>query len=407
MTGELVQVEPQERIAKNTLATPDVYECFKHMYSSEVIRPMALSNGVKAQQQQRSVDMGFIAAATGPETAPTLHPYAQARVHVGDVVAFDPDKGDKQKWRNADWKLLLHDTDIKLTRHGVQRLFGLYLYRPRGTNIFIAQYRCQNELFFSDNCNCDDGELLSTDIKGRYDVACYPTIIPLNAFFILQTYVTQESAFTTFVEKHKICECKKQPPTKLDSYTRGDSVYVTKIAGDQKILEPVVIHQLQGDTDQVIVRHFARLGRDLEEQATHARKGVVAMNELVLTDTYESIAASRIEERCHVRFVPKDDILNDRVPFPYNRKGAGDYWIFSLGLSTKDGAPRLLYLARPPSCFKNICDVGTEMATRLVGMSLFSGGGNLNAGVEEGGAVDIQTVVEWDTAAIHTQRANA
>ena len=407
MTGGLIQVKPQERIAKNTLATPDVYECFKHMYFGEVIRPMAMSTSVKKQQQRRSTDMGFIAATNRPETTPTLHSYAQALVQVGDVVAFDPDKRDKQKWRNADWEWLLHVTDIKLTRNGVQRLLGSYLYRPRETNIFIAQYRYQNELFFSDNCNCDDGALFSTDIKGRYDVAWSPTTIPSSAFFVRQTYITQDSAFATFTAEHKICECKKQLPKTLTSYIRGDSVYITKMSGDQKILEPVVVHQLQEDTAQVIVRHFDRLDRDLKEQAIHARRGIVAMNELVLTDTYESIAASRIERRCHLRFVPKDDILDDRIPFPYNRKGAGDYWFFSMGLSTKDGTPRLLYLARPPNYFKNICDLSAETATRLVGMSLFSGGGNLDRGIEEGGAVDIQTVVEWDPAAIHTQRANA
>ncbi|KAH4341070.1 hypothetical protein HBH98_179850 [Parastagonospora nodorum] len=407
MTGGLVQVEPQERIAKSTLATPDVYACFKHMYFGKVICPIALSKGVKAQQQQRSADMGFIAAATGPETTPTLHPYVQALVQVGDVVAFDPDRADKQKWRNADWEWLLHVTDVELTQNGAQRLFGLYLYRPRETNIFIAQYPRQNELFFSDNCNCDDGALLSTHIKGRYDVAWSPTTIPSSAFFVRQTYITQDSAFTTFTEGHKICECKKQPSKELKSYTRGESVYITKLLGDKKVLEPVVFHQLQEDTAHVIVRCFARLGRDLKEQATRVRKGIIAVNELVLTDTYESVAASRIERKCHLRFVSKNDILNDQIPFPYNRKGAGDYWFFSMGLSTKDGTPRLLYLARSPYYFKNGCEIGTETTTKLVGMSLFSGGGNLDRGIEEGGAVDVQTVVEWDAAAIHTQRANA
>lgn len=37
---------------------------------------------------------------------------------------------------------------------------------------------------------------------------------------------------------------------------------------------------------------------------------------------------------------------------------------------------------------------------------MFSGGGGLDRGLEEGGAVEFQTSVDYDSAAIHTQRAN-
>jgi hypothetical protein len=43
---------------------------------------------------------------------------------------------------------------------------------------------------------------------------------------------------------------------------------------------------------------------------------------------------------------------------------------------------------------------------KLKGLSLFSGGGDLDRGLEEGGAVEFQTSVDYDSAAIHTQRAN-
>ena len=39
-------------------------------------------------------------------------------------------------------------------------------------------------------------------------------------------------------------------------------------------------------------------------------------------------------------------------------------------------------------------------------LSLFSGGGNFDRGLEEGGAVETKWVIEWDIHAIHSYRAN-
>jgi DNA (cytosine-5)-methyltransferase 1 len=407
MAGGLSQVVVQERIVQDTLATPDVYDCFKHMYFSGVIRSMPLSPDVKARQQRRMSEMGFQSATEAHlERTPKGHAYGRFPVQVGDVVAFDPDKADKQKWRNADWEWLLYVTDIQLLRTGVQQLFGLYLYRPRETDIFIAQYRYQNELFFSDNCNCDDGALLSTDIKGRYDIQWTPATMPSDAFFVRQTYITEESSFVTFVEKHKICECKKQRPSKANRFRRGDTVYITITVDGRTILEPVIIHQVEEASAGFTVRRFARLSRDLAEQANHVRKSTIAINELVLTDKYEKVIMTRIQRQCHIRFVLKSDVLMNRIPSPYNRKGAGDCWFFSMGLSVKDGTSSIEFLARAPNYVKQGC-LPEASDKRLRGMSLFSGGGNLDRGVEEGGVVDVRTVVEWDAAAIHTQRANA
>jgi DNA (cytosine-5)-methyltransferase 1 len=97
---------------------------------------------------------------------------------VGDVVAFNPRRLDKQKWTNADWESLLYVHDIRVLSNGVQRLVGMCLYRPQETNIFTAQYPIQNELFFSDNCNCHNGELLSIDIIAQHNIEWTSSVIP-------------------------------------------------------------------------------------------------------------------------------------------------------------------------------------------------------------------------------------
>jgi DNA (cytosine-5)-methyltransferase 1 len=409
MVAGLTQIKKQDQKVTFTLATPDVHGCFKKMYFKEHIRTKHPSEAVRIRQRYRKAQLGFQTARDPrPVSTPLSRPYDGSFFQVGDVVAFDPRQSDKQNWRNADWEWLLHVHDIRMLRNGVQRLFGIYLYRPRETDIFTARYPYQNEFFFSDNCNCNDGELLSTDINGQYDIEWTPSVIPTQAFFVRQTYLTLDSSFVTYAEKHRICDCKKDEITAFDRYHRGDTVYVTKTLGGRKILEPVIIHQKDRAAGHFVVRRLARLLRDFPEQAKHAqRTGKVFRNELVLTDDYEEMKVARIERRCHIRFIPKRETLQNPVPFPYNRGGAGDFWFFSMGLSVKDDAPRLIYLARPPNNFNECQDiVAPPGANKLLGMSLFSGGGNLDRGIEEGGAIDFHTAVELDDAAIHTQRAN-
>jgi DNA (cytosine-5)-methyltransferase 1 len=419
MVAGLTQVESQDQIVTDTLATPDVHQCFQHMYFGHAIRAKFPSKAVRATQRKRMAQLGFSqnssessciasgAFITEGKSTPLARPYGNSPVQVGDVVAFDPRKSDKQKWRNADWEWLLYVHDIRLLSNGVQRLFGLYLYRPRETDISTAKYRYHNELFFSDNCNCEDGELLSTDINGQHDVEWTPSIIPTESFFVRQTYVTQDSAFVTYTRKHKICECKKAKTTVFDRYHRGDTIYVMKKAEGRKTLEPVIVHQKEEATGHFTIRRLARLRRDLSEQVERAQRGDIARNELVLTDEYEKIAASQIDRECHIRFISKSDVLQNCIPFPYSRGGAGNFWFFSMGLTIKDGTPRLIFLSRPPSNFNEGQDIVFRSGmNKLCGMSLFSGGGNLDRGIEEGGAVEIGTAVELDDAAIHTQRAN-
>jgi DNA (cytosine-5)-methyltransferase 1 len=409
MVAGLTQIEKQDQKVTDTLATPDVYQCFKHMYFAKAIRAKNPAKAVRIRQRKRKTQLGFQTAHDPrPASAPLSQPYNRSLVQVGDVVAFNPRQSDKQQWTNADWEWLLHVHDIRLLSNGVQRLFGMYLYRPQETNIFTAKYPIQNELFFSDNCNCHDGELLSTDINGRHNIEWTPSVIPTQAFFVRQTYLTQDSSFVTYAEKDKICECRKAKTTPFERYNRGDIIHVIKTLNGRNFLEPAIVHQKDMATGSFITRRLARLLRDFPEQAKHIqRKDRVARNELVLTDDYEEIKVSRIERRCNVRFIPKCNIVQARVPFPYNRGGAGDYWFFSMGLSVKDGIAHLIYLARPPNNFNEAKDIVPQPgANKLLGMSLFGGGGNLDRGVEEGGAVEIRTTVEWDDAAIHTQRAN-
>ncbi|KAF1942462.1 hypothetical protein EJ02DRAFT_422207 [Clathrospora elynae] len=404
-------VKEQEEVVKSTLATPDVYMSFKDMYFGNCLRESRPSGSIQVKHENRKRKLGFPKICSAPPASTThpplevCQPYGISPVRVGDVIALDPDETDRTVWRDSEWEWLAYVQSVEILENGTQRLFVLWLYRPRETNIFKAKYPFANELFLSDNCNCSERELLSTDVKGKYTVDWSPvTIDTTKRFFIRQTYITQESAFLSVQEGHKTCMCRKEKPAFIDSHHPGDTVYLTKTVRGEKVLEPVVIKSISKATNKVNVRKLLRLERDCAELTIKAHRSIIDPNELVLTDEYEDVAAARLQRRCYVRFVSKLDILNRRIPFPYNRGGAGDLWILTMGLSTVNGEQRLLFLRGLPTGFHEGPNIAYDL--KLRGLSIFSGGGSLDRGLEEGGAVEFQTAVDFSAQAIHTQRAN-
>ncbi|KAG9190111.1 DNA (cytosine-5)-methyltransferase 1 [Alternaria panax] len=405
----LTAVETQEQVIAQTIATPEVFNCFKDMYFGGQLREQRPVEMIVVEQERRKRKLGF---AKRPSTRQTTSmrpnvckPYGNSPVRVGDVVAWIPDKVDSSVWKNTDWHWLAYVQATETLRPGVQKLSVLWIYRHCETNIYKATYPYDNEVFLSDNCNCTNGELLSTDIEGRYDVDWSPTVIDTNRFFIRQTYITQESAFVSFRSSHKTCTCLKPKSTPINKYRRGDTVYLERTLHNDHILDPVVVYNIDLVNAIVKVRKLLRLKRDCEKLAASVGRANLALNELVLTNDYEDVAISRIQRRCFVRFVPKHDIQSDRIPFTYSRGGAGDLWFLAMGLIAKGKEQNLVFLRALPNSFNE----GPKMTSPqpLRGMSLFSGGGSLDRGLEEGGAVAFHSAVDFSQHAIHTQRANS
>jgi DNA (cytosine-5)-methyltransferase 1 len=397
-------IKQQELVIKNTIATPDVYKLFKNMYFGNCLLKQRPENLVELEQARRKRRLGFPDVHTVSTTHRVCHPYGTSPVRVGDVVALDPDAKDRTLWRSSDLEWLAYVQAIEALENGTQRLSVLWLYRPRETNISKAKYLFDNELFFSDNCNCTERKLLSTDVKGRYDIAWSPSTINKNGrFFIRQTYITQESAFVTFTKEHNTCVCRKKKTSPVDSYRPGDTAYLR--TSNKELIDPVLIININRATGFVTVRKLLRLGRDCSDLAIKAHRSNVAPNELVLSDEYEDVSAVRIQQRCFVKFVSKLRMLKDNVPFPYNQNGAGHLWFLSMGLLISNNNRHLMFLRALPSIFHEGPDIALDQ--KLKGVSIFSGGGSLDRGLEEGGAVEFHTAVDISPEACHTQLANA
>lgn len=408
MCKRMKAIPSQPSVVKDTIVTPHVYECFRGSFFAEKLKKVALSPAVAYAQRKRKIELGFVEdciTTTQPERR-NKTPIGRRDVRKGDVVSIAPDDHDKVHWRNSGEHWLAYIQDIEHTMNGAERLIVLWIYYPKDTLINQAKYPIANEVFLSDHCNCGDRDILSTDVIRKHTVAWSPKSMSTSKDFIIsKTYLTRPAAFDTLHNEHKVCACRSKRDNQFEWHV-GDTVYATKSTRGMVVLEPIVIDSIDHASKTAEVRTLLRLARDCSDLLPKERRGEITPNELVLTSKIRIIPVSRIQRRCHVRFVPRSEVRRRQVPAPFNENGTGDYWFISMSISyANDGSRRLVPLEKAPEGLREYLDAPC-LSDKLQGLSVFSGGGGLDRGLEQGGAVEFRTVIDYDAAAIHTQAAN-
>jgi DNA (cytosine-5)-methyltransferase 1 len=423
MRGPALSLKQVPMLCTKTIATPLVYHFFKTLYFGSCLKEMEPVNRICQQQERRKRLLGFpiepdtVQYIKKSKTHRSSVPSANRSFKIGDVIGVEPDK----KWISDDDLWIAYVQRITVEK-GIQRIYVLWLYRPSHT-IRGMKSPYSKELFLSDNCNCGSGDapIYATDVVRTYSIEMWPTFLDTaKDFFVRQKYVTRDEAFETLKENHLQCACGLDKTTTI--YERGDCLYVQVMSNKKKILEPIVISQFDQETQEYTVRQLLRLERHCMHLRISRSKEGIAENELVWTSTFFRVKATDIRRRCQIRFIPSEEVIAGRIPVPYNRGGSGDLWIVSNLLVMVNGVPRLQPLSNAPKALKEGFDPtsstsisSTPTSTRstnnhsppLRGLSLFSGGGNFDRGLEDGGAVRFTNVVDISPEAVHTQQVNA
>ncbi|KAF2012284.1 S-adenosyl-L-methionine-dependent methyltransferase [Aaosphaeria arxii CBS 175.79] len=416
LRGEREAIPAQPVVCNKTIATPFVYDHFKKMYFGKRLEKMQPDEKVQSQTDERKLALGFPedqeeSKKTRSRTT-SSGPVSRDSINVGDVVEVQPD--DETRWSSAGQGWAAYVQGIKPLKNGDAKLDVIWLYEPSNTVISDMTYLVKKELFFSDHCNCDCESLLVSEVLRKCTVAWNPDSLNTDADYIVRQKVNVAEgshSWVTLKEKERYC-CHYAPDrnTGQPSYKVGDCVYILpKAKGgkheEQPTLEPVVIEQINEDFDDVMTRKLLRVNRDCRGMTSTSARDLAkaAPNELAWTEELDTVSMSRIVRKCHIRYFHHDEVLNNRVPSPYSKQGQGDYWFVSSRI-TKNG--RLEYTTRQPGPFNQGMNPD-KLPVPLRGMSLFSGGGNLDRGLEEGGAVKFKTAVDLAQEAIHTHRANA
>lgn len=410
-TGQDMHAMSQEGMEmisrRKTTVTPYVFECFKgfpwekFLYSQTPSMSFGHSISKKAAiphiKRRRIAEVLEVRIPLGRRSSVTRE--EPMIVNIGDVVAVPKDI--HSAWKTDDTEYFGYVQSVSDTDKG-QALGLLWFYRPGDTTCLKMLYPYSQELFLGDHCNCGDPPVLASEIIRKPQVAFFAEPdAPSSEFFCRQRYVEGDGAWITLQDSHFRCGCRDLFET--PKYSVGDTLLVaSSLRRSGKNLEPVLLLELDPDglTGKIKVVRLLRKGRD------YGCKDAAA-NELVLTDISEVIPMTYVHRRCQVRFYSEAAKEEKRIPSPYDRQGASDfYYITSQDLRTSGSGLESLQKPWPSFMRQGWDPTSTPPQRRLRGFDMFCGGGNFGRGLEEGGAVRFDWAVDWYNQAIHTYKAN-
>ncbi|KAF2106317.1 S-adenosyl-L-methionine-dependent methyltransferase [Lophiotrema nucula] len=395
---------------ESTIITPFVHRFFKDLYFSEYLEKLTPETAVANQMHTRQQALSFHQpiCATRSKSNPLSSNSQVTEIEPGDIVGLRPDPSGS--WGNEDTEWIAYVQGVE-ERDGETELSVIYLYRPTDTTISDVWYQNDNELFFSDNCNCGEPTYPEA-VTRKFDVVWDPrstTDVAEQDFFVRQKYISNEHEFITLRDSDFVCRCRSSRNDDMQTkYKRGDCVYYQSTRDRKTILEPGIIESFDKAENRFLLRKLLRLERDCSNLLCSTSRDVIPPNELVWTDEFVTASPKRIRRECHIRFYTMEEALSVRIPRPYSQGGIGDFWYISSRLIPGDES-RLQPLDH---LFPSPMQQGFDPKLRsnwkpLRGLSLFSGGGGLDRGLEEGGAVEFEAAVDIMKEAILTQKANS
>ncbi|KAK2879367.1 hypothetical protein FQN49_000955 [Arthroderma sp. PD_2] len=366
-------VAEQPKVVTNTVVTPFVYDCFKNMPWSNHLQQVQFAPEIE-KQHRKMVKRQTASLGSKRRTD------ENGDIVIGDVVALKKDNSSVWKGDEEFWYALVQG----FGERGSLRL--IWLYRPTDTVCSKMTYPYGNELFLSDHCNCREAKTPVDAVVKKVAISFFSFRPSRDStrLFVRQTYRTEDETFTTLVDDDFTCHCESAAES-APRFQAGDTV----LARFSNKLEPAEIITL--GPDEATLRVFPRRGRDLGDRSCRP-------NELVYSDDIQTVKVKRIKRHCHIRFFQPSEEKN--IPCPYNRDGTGDAFYI---LFRKDDN---LSTISPPAGFKQGFDPSISSFPKLKALNLFSGGGTLDRGLEEGTAIESKWAVEWGLAQMLTYRAN-
>lgn len=400
-------VEKREVVEEQTIVTSFAYDCFRDSYFRSSLKEVSLHPETETAWRKRGHDLSLACLSravlddqrrrTRQDVVRTAR--REATIKTGDVVVLDPET--EGPWTNATGDWFAYVQDVKHDRHGpLLRL--IWLYKPEDTICHPGLYPFQTELFMSDHCNCEDDVVRPQDVKATVDAEFNPKDIETSqGLFVRQMYITsdeeagKDTAFVTLKQEHFRCwHQRRNRTTALEDASRDyppGSTVLVKLPGE-RFLEPFILDHVSDDG--ISVRRLLR--RAKFEPAARP-------NEVLETAESLDIVPLRIIRKCRVRRFSADAVRCKRVPAPFSYDGTADCWCLTGSLSSHQDDIEPVDMSGLPSFNE---DVDPEAMPALSGLSLFSGGGLFDRGLEDSRATKTKFVVEIDSPAIHTYRAN-
>ncbi|KAI5304750.1 DNA methyltransferase Dim-2 [Ascosphaera pollenicola] len=371
----------QPQTTEGTIVTPYVRRCFRKMGWGHFLNAKEPRPEISRVREDRCKAMGFGMTIGGLKPHFGCDSGGYNGIQIGDVVLVPPD--EKTKWKDGDKPYFALVQDIKPQKRDA-RLFVIWLYRPSETICSNLTYPEERELFLSSHCNCHDDPLFASEVIEKIGVTWFATSPSKEGgYFVRQTYTPGDAAFTTLKDEDFTCSCRKED--EVQKYSPGDTILAETFNPEGEFrLEPAEILAVNGEEIQIRPLRF------------RSRYDECRPNELLYTSETSSIMLEQVDRICHVRTFTS----SEPIPAPYDRDGTGDFFFIRKAL--RDG--EIVPLECQPT-FKQGFGLD-QPRSKLRALNIFCGGGTFDRGLEEGGCIQSEWAVEWDTAAMLTYRAN-
>lgn len=401
----MIKREPSRNATHDpTLVTEYIRDCFSHLPFGDRLECIPFSDLTKKLRRRvirkRRLEMPapLHNGAAGLSTTLSGLP---SDIKPGDTISTHRDGAESGTQWKREISKGFQDVDrwfarvqkVTRNRRGKRVFDVIWYYRPVDTLCGLMKYPWGNELFLSDHCSCDESAKITEDeILAVHDVDLWATSATEKELFCRQTYIASERKWISLEKRHLQCEhVREEYISDEPTYRVGETVLVRlNYASDRS--EPCEIARLDPGADTVLLRRlWAR--RDVDPSAPAA-----APNELVWTTDLIERRLSRILSKCHIRVFPAETA----IPAPYDRHGVGSFFYMTHQI-TADSL--CIPLEEPPATLRQGFDPHQGLP-RLRGLDLFCGGGNFGRGLEDGGAVEMRWLNDYNEQAIHTYMAN-
>jgi DNA (cytosine-5)-methyltransferase 1 len=433
----------QNSKVSETIVTPYVYECFKHLRFGHLLKAITPSQNALERCTSQGIDLDLKSADTTSQpvvntpvphtTKAGNHTRALSKgteqnaadldtqvarktllkaIKIGDVLSIAEDgtgsgwKDEVSRWKaiSTCWYLLVQGVHEAKNRRSFA---GIWFYIPAETSCGLMKYPHANELFLSNNCTCFDGHMPEERVLDVVKVSWngHPSKSP-HDLFVRQTWLDNER-FVTLRDAHKQCEhirSHDNGATEQERFPIGQTVLSLPSSRKPKhALEPCVVMKYSKEGSRVMVT----LRRLLRRAELDGQSGC-RPNELVYTDQTYQLEAKKVTRTCLVRCYTHNEAKREIIPTPYDRDGTGNAFFITRRLVERETGSELVPISEnfPKSMIEGFNPLEPMTRKKLRGLDLYCGGGNFGRGLEEGGVLHHAYAVDIGKTQIHTYYAN-
>lgn len=412
-----ISPRPAEHSSSQTIVTPFAYQFFEKIRFADILDVRSPAKHVQALREKRLAELGFVSGELpqSQQSVRTTNRGLENIIDIGDVVSINRDLVSRWGRRNVtQWYAYVQG--IQPCKSQIDNALNVIWLYSADDILEDAKYLVDRELFFSDHCNCTEEPFTDAEVNHKVSVDWLlsdderKSFDQVNGdFFVRSKYNVDRESFTSIRKQDFCCACKRSETEAFESLLDEYPLVTPVLFEHEDRLVPGIVDDFNRTTHSLSIRRLLRQ-QDFNEKSYDRKRKDVEPNEVVWTDdVLHGFEPKKIDRRFHLRFYSVDQIDSQHVPTPYDRRGVADCYYFSsrfVGDGTTGNIRPLEFAETLLLNYTAGFDPQASTPLFKTGLSMFSGYGNLDHGLEESGIFNFTHAIDLFPEALHSYRAN-